>query len=158
MTPTELLDNLHIKYRVVQHAPVFTVAESQSVMKEKIPTKCLLLADKMDKKFLVIVDGNARLNLKELARQIGSGRLSFADKQTLMDLFGVEPGAVSIFGLLRCDADAVTVIVDKTMMSLNKEICFHPNDNTQSIFFLSENITKILDKLDVKYEIIEVAK
>ena len=40
----ELLDGLGIQYRLQEHEAVFTVAESSTVLSEKVPVKSLLEA------------------------------------------------------------------------------------------------------------------
>jgi Ala-tRNA(Pro) deacylase len=152
----QLLQNLKIKHRIVEHQAVFTVAEANKIIGDRVPVKNLLLVNKINKVYLVIVRGDKRLNLKQLAETIDSNRLSFASQELLMELFGVEPGAVSIFGLVHEKAKSVEVIVDKTVVDSGEEIGFHPNDNTRSIFLTADNITKILESLDNRYRLIDL--
>jgi Ala-tRNA(Pro) deacylase len=76
----DCLDALEITHSTVDHAPVFTVAESQS-LRDEIPgghTKNLFLKDKKGAYFLVTLEENAEVNLKTIHTLIGaSGRVSF---------------------------------------------------------------------------------
>ncbi|MBI2798272.1 hypothetical protein HYX70_03170 [Candidatus Saccharibacteria bacterium] len=67
---TEFLDP-NIKYRWLDHPAVFTVAESMRHIKDKTPVKNLLLKEKgSDRKLLVIMSGEQRLDMKALAAEI----------------------------------------------------------------------------------------
>ncbi|MDR0978808.1 MAG: hypothetical protein LBL91_02570 [Lachnospiraceae bacterium] len=46
-------------------------------------------------------------------------------------------------------------VVDKSLLSCNK-VGFHPNDNTATVLFDPNNISKILDTYNVNYEFIEL--
>lgn len=109
----ELLENLAIPYRWVDHPPVFTVAESIMHIEDKKPIKNLLMQEKNNgRKILVIMFGDQMLDTKALAQQLGTKKLSFADPRVLMDTFGVAPGAVSVFGLLHPGSTDVEVVID----------------------------------------------
>jgi len=139
-TPDELfafLDSLGIAVTTKKHPALFTVADSQSLRGE-IPgghTKNLFLKDKKDNFFLVTVDEEAEVDLKQIHHLIGaSGRVSFGKPEALMELLGVVPGAVTVFGLVN-DADRrVKLVLDGTLME-NEIINAHPltNEATTSI-------------------------
>src|SRR5690242_8306960 len=74
------LDCLGIAHNTKDHAPVFTVAESVA-LRDEIPgghTKNLFVKDKKDQYFLLTVEENAVVDLKQVHTIIGaSGRVSF---------------------------------------------------------------------------------
>ncbi|MCC0038967.1 MAG: prolyl-tRNA synthetase associated domain-containing protein [Brucellaceae bacterium] len=133
----QLLDKLQIAVTTVDHPPLFTVQESQA-LRGTIPgahTKNLFLKDKKGRYFLLTVAEDAEVDLKSVHKVIGaSGRVSFGSSERLMELLGVSPGSVTVFGLINDDDGAVTIVLDATLME-NATINAHPlsNDATTSI-------------------------
>lgn len=149
----EFLDSLDIPYEWVDHPAVFTVAESASIIKDKFPVKNLLLQNKNGSRFfMVILPGNERLDLKSLARFIGESRLTFAREETMMQLLGVKPGSVSLFGLLHHGSSSIEVIIEKRLVSIER-LGFHPNDNTATVFIPGRSIETVLQKTAHKHSI-----
>ena len=73
------LEELGIASVTVEHEPVFTVEQSQS-LRETLPgahTKNLFLADKDGRVALVVAKDDTRVDLKSVASRLGFGRLSF---------------------------------------------------------------------------------
>ena len=139
-TETDLfafLAELGIDATTRRHPPLFTVADSQALRGE-IPgghTKNLFLKDKKDRFFLVTVDEEAVVDLKQIHHLIGaSSRVSFGKPEMLMELLGVVPGAVTVFGLINDTEKRVTLILDAALME-NAVINAHPltNEATTSI-------------------------
>ncbi|WP_315926368.1 prolyl-tRNA synthetase associated domain-containing protein [Mesorhizobium sp. SP-1A] len=131
------LDGLGIQTSTRRHAPLFTVADSQSLRGEIAGghTKNLFLKDKKDNFFLVTVDEEATVDLKQIHHLIGAtSRVSFGKPEMLMELLGVVPGAVTVFGLINDVAHRVKVILDAALME-NAVINGHPltNEATTSI-------------------------
>ncbi len=131
------LDKLGIAVSTMRHPPLFTVADSQALRGE-IPgghTKNLFLKDKKGNFFLVTVDEEATVDLKQIHHLIGAtGRVSFGKPEELMGLLGVTPGAVTVFGLINDTGRKVTVVLDEALMQ-NAIINAHPltNEATTSI-------------------------
>jgi Ala-tRNA(Pro) deacylase len=81
------LAELGIETRTVEHAPVFTVAES-SKLERQLPgghTKNLFLKDKKGALFLLVALGHAQIDLKTLHNKLGCDRLSFVRPELLME-------------------------------------------------------------------------
>lgn len=131
------LDGLGIAVSTLRHPPLFTVADSQALRGE-IPgghTKNLFLKDKKDNYFLVTVDEEASVDLKQIHHLIGAaGRVSFGRPEKLLELLGVVPGAVTVFGLINDAGLEVKVVLDEALMQ-NAVINAHPltNEATTSI-------------------------
>ncbi|MBB2749554.1 UNVERIFIED_ORG: Ala-tRNA(Pro) deacylase [Rhizobium aethiopicum] len=131
------LDGLGIPHKTLDHAPVFTVAESVA-LRDEIPgghTKNLFIKDKKDRYFLLTVEEHAEVDLKQVHNVIGgSGRVSFGRAEKLMDYLGVIPGAVTAFGAINDTAGNVTFVFDADLMREEIVNC-HPlsNDATTSI-------------------------
>jgi Ala-tRNA(Pro) deacylase len=131
------LSELGIETSTRRHPPLFTVADSQALRGEIAGghTKNLFLKDKKDNVFLVTVEENATVDLKQIHALIGaSGRVSFGKPELLMELLGVVPGAVTVFGLINDTEGRVRVVLDEALME-NDTINAHPltNEATTSI-------------------------
>ncbi|MBB3391316.1 Ala-tRNA(Pro) deacylase [Rhizobium sp. BK275] len=131
------LDGIGIAHSTKDHAPVFTVAESVA-LRDEIPgghTKNLFVRDKKDRYFLLTVEENAAVDLKQVHTIIGaSGRVSFGKPEKLMEYLGVIPGAVTALGAINDTGNNVTFVLDADLMHDDIINC-HPlsNDATTSI-------------------------
>jgi len=131
------LDGIGIAHSTKDHAPVFTVAESVA-LRDEIPgghTKNLFVKDKKDRYFLLTVEENAAVDLKQVHTIIGaSGRVSFGRPEKLMEYLGVIPGAVTALGAINDTGNNVTFVLDADLMHDDIINC-HPlsNDATTSI-------------------------
>ena len=149
-----LLDRLQVTYRWVDHEAVFTVADSSKVLADKVPIKNLFLTDdKGDQLLLVIMAGERRLDIKQLATDLGIKKLSFAKPDVLQEKLGVSPGSVSVFSLLNNQHNDVQVVVDESLTSAS-EIGFHPNHNRASIFIAGLSLESILEQTGNTYRFI----
>lgn len=131
------LRNLDIPVETISHPPLFTVADSQALRGEIAGghTKNLFVKDKKSRYFLLTVDEDATVDLKTVHAAIGAnGRVSFGKPDALMELLGVLPGAVSLFGLVNDTGRQVTFFIDEQLLA-HDTINAHPltNDATTSI-------------------------
>ena len=131
------LAELGINVSTMRHPPLFTVADSQAMRGEIAGghTKNLFLKDKKDNFFLVTVGEEAVVDLKQIHHLIGaSGKVSFGKPEMLMELLGVTPGAVTVFGVINDTAQRVKLILDEELMT-HSLINAHPmtNEATTSI-------------------------
>lgn len=128
------LDRIGVRTETVEHAPVFTVAESQGI-KAAIPgahSKNLFLKDRKGRLFLVVARDETRIDLKRLSEAIqASGRLSFGSPDLLRETLGVEPGSVTPFAVLNDRAGCVAVVLDESLMR-DERVNFHPLVNTMT--------------------------
>ena len=83
----DALNSLKIKYVRYEHKPIYTVNEGKQ-LDMTIPGKkwqnLFLKNGKGDINYIVILDEDKSINLKSLAKQIGSTRLSFASEEKLL--------------------------------------------------------------------------
>lgn len=145
------LDELGVDYREETHPAVFTVAESKQHLSEKIPVKSLLLREKRGNEFvLVVMAGDKRLDTNQVSEVMGVKKMMFARPEELKETLGVTPGSVSLFSLLHENSGSVRVLIDEELLN-EKEIGFHPNDNTSTIFIPGGSITAFVDKTGHAY-------
>jgi len=140
------LDALGISYERHEHPAVFT-ADDASKFWDPIPgvqCKNLFLRNKKgDRHYLVVVEINKRVDLKDLVRTVADDRLSFGSAERLMAELGLTPGSVSPFGLIN-DADgSVRVLIDKDLKGADRLI-FHPNINTASVVVSWDDLERFL--------------
>ncbi|HZJ76130.1 MAG TPA: prolyl-tRNA synthetase associated domain-containing protein [Oscillospiraceae bacterium] len=131
-----ILDMLSISYNKFTHPAMNTIEELNKYNTEGddiVHCKNLFLRNsKGDKHYLVITEPDKRTNTRSLAKQIESTRLSFASSERLEKYLGLDPGAVSPFGLINDKNKDVEVLIDRDIDSRRK-ITFHPNINTVSV-------------------------
>ncbi len=140
LTPAQLFDylaKLDIKVTTVRHAPLMTVADSKALRGELAGghTKNLFLKDRKDQYFLLTLDEDAVVDLKTIHHLIGAAsKVSFGKPEALLELLGVAPGAVTVFGAVNDTDRKVSVFLDEDLMA-NDIINGHPlvNDATTSI-------------------------
>ncbi len=131
----EVLDRLSIAYSKLEHPPVFTVEQAEKHWGSITGAHCknLFLRNKKgNRHYLVILESSKSADLKALKEQLGVDRLSFASPERLMRYLGLEPGAVSPFGLINDSQKEVRVVIDQDLKNAER-INFHPNVNTATV-------------------------
>lgn len=152
------LEQLAIATETVEHPPLYTVEQSQSLRGE-IPgghTKNLFLKDKKDRVFLVVAEEEAEIDMKSLHKRIGSARLSFGKPELLAELLGVAPGAVTPFGAINDTDGRVTVILDAGLMR-HERLNFHPLDNAATTTIGRDDLVTFLRHTGHEPQILAVA-
>ncbi len=141
------LGELGIEVETRRHAPLFTVADSQALRGEIAGghTKNLFLKDKKDNYFLVTVDEEAVVDLKQIHHLIGAAsRVSFGKPEMLMELLGVIPGAVTVFGLVNDTQGRVKAVLDAALME-NAVINAHPLTNEATSSIATADLLKFIE-------------
>ena len=107
-------------------------------------TKNLFLRDKKGQKhFLVIVPAYLSVDLEKLSDLLGITKLGFASPQRLMDYLGVQPGSVSVFGLINDQTRSVRCIIDQSLWDA-EAIHAHPLRNTATMIVSHSDLNKFL--------------
>ncbi len=152
------LDGLGIAHTTKDHAPVFTVAESVA-LRDEIPgghTKNLFVKDKKDRYFLLTVEENAVVDLKQVHTLIGaSGRVSFGRAEKLMEYLGVVPGAVTAFGAINDTGNDVTFVLDADLMH-DEIINCHPLSNDATTSIASADLIRFMEATGHKPLVLKV--
>jgi len=131
----ETLDRLGIPYRRYEHPAVFTVEQAEVQWKDVAGAHCKNLFvrnQKGNRHYLIILEASKKADLAAMARKLGEDKFSFASPQRLDRYLGVEPGAVSPFGLINDGQKEVQVILDQDLEKAGI-INFHPNINTTTL-------------------------
>jgi len=131
----DLLDNLGIGYRRLDHEPAATIDDCHDVDKllgiELCKNLFLCNAQKTDF-YLLLLPGQKKFKTKDLSKQINSARLSFADGAYMEEFLDITPGAVSVMGLMNDKEQRVRLLVDKDVYEAEYLGC-HPCVNTASL-------------------------
>jgi len=130
-----LLDRNKLPYDIVEHEPVFTIADALAATPEigGIKTKNVFLRDaKGTRHFLVIVPHDVRLDLAALAQTLGASKLSMGSPDRLARHLGVTPGAVSVLALVNDRDRAVELVVDERVWQADR-VQAHPLRNTATL-------------------------
>lgn len=152
------LDELKIAYEVVTHPAATTTELADKYIEgvDGVRSKTLFLRDKKKKNFyLVILDDKKSVDMAKLSSLTGEKRLQFASADSLEEKMGLEPGVVSIFGLLNNKDNDIKIYIDKEIIN-EERISFHPNVNTKTIFINMNDMFKFFDSLNYNYEIIDL--
>ena len=107
------LEELGVSYEVTEHPAVFTIGEMDALgltAKGEVCKNLFLRDAKGRRHFLVVVPGEARADLRALAAQLESSKLSFASAERLEKYLGLKQGEVTPLGVLN-DADAAVEVV-----------------------------------------------
>ncbi|HUU52523.1 MAG TPA: prolyl-tRNA synthetase associated domain-containing protein [Candidatus Heimdallarchaeota archaeon] len=142
----DILRELDISYSKHEHPPVYTVEEAEQHWENITGAHCknLFLRNKKGKNhYLVLVEGGKRVDLKALTSRLGEDRLSFASPERMMRYLGLEPGAVSPFGLINDRENAVVVVIDQDLKEAS-HVNFHPNVNTATVGITFADFEKFL--------------
>jgi Ala-tRNA(Pro) deacylase len=140
------LDALGIGTNTVEHAPMFTVEQSQA-LRESLPgahTKNLFLTGKEGRPVLVVAKEDSRVDLKLVATRLGFGRLSFGNADLLKALLGVTPGSVTPLALINDTETSVTVVVDAALLAAAEVNC-HPLENTATTRLATADLLRFIE-------------
>jgi Ala-tRNA(Pro) deacylase len=119
-------------------------------------TKNLFLRDKSGKRHILLILHNKKnVNLKQFAQENGYKNLSLASSERLQNYLGVEPGAVSILGLINDKKREVEVFIDEDVWGA-KAITAHPLRNDMTLVISMDDIKKILKILNYQVHIIKL--
>ena len=147
----------NIDYQRFDHPAVFTCEDAQRLCPpmpgEEI--KNLFLYDKRSGyHFLVVVGANKRIDLKKLKDTLDCSHLSFASEERLKNHLGVEPGSVTVLGLMNDKDHAVSVIFDKQLDE--KALQCHPLVNTATLVISFEGIKIFLKETGHDFQILDI--
>lgn len=151
--------NTHgIAFAAHDHPPVFTVAEADAATAhlEGAATKNLFLRDdKGIRHLLVVVPGAKRLSLKHLSETLGIKKLGFASPERLRERLGLEPGSVTLLGLINDPNKQVECIIDQAVWNAAAIQC-HPLTNTATFVMQRSAVVRFLDVIDHQPLVIQI--
>ena len=141
----DFLDSLGIKFKRVDHEAATTMAACEDIdtFLGTYMCKNLFLCNRQKTRFyLLLMPGNKKFKTKELSNQINTSRLSFADAEDMLKYLDIEPGAVSVMGLMN-DKDLVIQLLIDDDLKKDDYIGCHPCVCTSSMKIKSSDIFDI---------------
>ena len=112
--------------------------------------------DKKRNYYLITVQGDKRVDLKEFKRKHGTRSLTFASEGEMMEYLSLTAGSVTPLGLLNDKECKVKLYLDKYFMEAPALIGVHPNDNTATVAMKTEDLIMLLTEHGSQVEVVEV--
>ena len=142
----DLLDSLGISYLHVDHEAAMTMEACVAVDEAMGATMCknLLLCNRQCTDFyLLMMPGDKPFKTKELSKQIGSSRLSFADGCYMEQYLDITPGSLSVLGLMNDAEHHVQLLIDEDLLA-GEFIGVHPCVNTSSLRLRTADLLNVI--------------
>ena len=138
----DLLDKLGIEYKRVDHPAADTMEaclEIEKVLGVEICKNLFLRNRQKTEFYLLMMPGSKPFKTKDITKQLGCARLSFAEAEFMEEFLDITPGSVSVLGLMNDKENKVRLVIDKDIMSGDYIGC-HPCINTSSLAIKTEDI------------------
>ena len=153
----EFLKNYGISFERFDHPAVFTCEEAEKYCPEMpgASIKNLFLRDKNGlRHFLVVVGAKKNVDLKKLQQVLSVSKLSFGSPERMQKYLGVEPGSVTLLGLMNDGEHAVEVIIDAEVWG--KPLQCHPLVNTATCVIQKEGLEKFFKATGHTFKVIHL--
>ncbi|MBR2572271.1 MAG: prolyl-tRNA synthetase associated domain-containing protein [Clostridia bacterium] len=142
------LDRLGVRFDRTDHPeqPATTMeicAAVDAVLGVRICKNLFLCNRGKTRFYLLVMPGDKPFRTRELSRQMGISRLSFADGESMERFLDVRPGSVSVLGLMNDTDRRVSLVIDEDVLKEEMFGC-HPCENTSSIRFATRDLTEVI--------------
>lgn len=144
----DLLDSLGITYERIDHERTDTMEACEEIDKSLHADTCknLFLCNRQKTDFyLLMMPGDKKFLTKDLSKQLGVARLSFAGAEEMEQYLDITPGSVSVMGLMNDVDNHVRLLVDTDLLKGEYFGC-HPCVNTVSLRVKTKDILEIFTK------------
>ena len=141
----DFLDRLNIPYQRTDHerADNMEACNAIDAVLEVVICKNLFLCNRQKTNYyLLMMPGGKKFKTKELSAQINSARLSFADAEDMLKYLDIEPGAVSIMGLMNDTEKHVKLLIDEDVLK-DEYLGCHPCVCTSSLKLKTKDVIDI---------------
>ena len=142
----DLLDSLGIDYHRIDHEAAMTMdacAQLDAVLGVSICKNLLLCNRQCTKFYLLMLPGDKILKVKDLSKQIGTSRLSFAAGEYMEEFLDITPGSLSIMGLMNDKDNKVQLLIDEDLLR-EEYIGCHPCVNTSTLRIRTQDVIQKL--------------
>ncbi len=139
----DLLDSLQIEYQRIDHEAATNMAVCAEIDQSLQATICknLFLCNRQETNFyLLMIPGDRKFLTKELSKQLGVSRLSFASATYMEKYLDITPGSVSVTGLMNDTEKKVQLVIDEDVLKGEYVGC-HPCINTSSLRLRTADLT-----------------
>lgn len=139
------LDNLGISYQRVDHESADNMDacnKIDDVLGTKICKNLFLCNRQKTEFYLLMMPGDKPFKTKDITKQLGCARLSFASEEYMLEYLDIQPGAVSVMGLINDKDNNVQLVIDKSVVDGDTIGC-HPCVCTSSLKLATNDIINI---------------
>ena len=159
MAVYELLDKLNIPYERIDHDAADTMEACEVIDQKLGVTMCKNLFLRNQQKttfFLLLIPGDKKFMTKDLSKQLGISRLSFAEPEFMEKYLNITPGSVSVLGLMNDKDWYVDLLIDKDVLDAEYIGC-HPCMNTSSLKIKTKDvIEKIIPAMNHEFTVVKL--
>lgn len=138
------LSELGISFECIEHSPAETIAICHQIEEKlgaRICKNLFLKNSAQTQYYLLLLDGDTKFESSTISKQIGSTRLSFASAEKLDEYLGLQPGSVSVLGLINDKEANVTLLIESKLLE-DEFFCCHPCKNTSTLKFRTSDIVE----------------
>lgn len=143
---SQALTKLGIPHEVFRHANPVRSLEQAAADRGQRPTqvvRSILFRVSEGEYLLVLVAGPQQIDWKSLRRQVGTNRLTMADKDEVLAVTGYPIGAVGPFGL----AHPIPILVDETVWQ-EEELSLGSGFHNVAVILKRQDLLKALGEYD----------
>jgi Cys-tRNA(Pro) deacylase len=135
------LDRRKILYTVSEHEPVYTSKQAAKVRGVELRTgvKALVLRTKEGGFVMGLVAADRRIDLRKLAKVVGTKSLGLASPKEVLEITGCEVGSVHPFGNLH----GLPTYMDASVLE-NESVNFNAGLHTVSIQMKTKDLVKAI--------------
>ena len=138
----DLLDKLGIEFYRTDHEEANTMEKCNEIDKilDTIICKNLFLCNRQKTDFyMLMMPGDKPFKTKDITKQLGCSRLSFASPEFMEEFLDIKPGAVSIMGLMNDKDNRVQLVIDRPVVESETLGC-HPCVCTSSLKMQTKDV------------------
>ena len=142
----DAMESMNIQYDIIEHPAVYTIDEMDKLnidSNNEVVKNLFVRDDKKKRYFLIVLQKNKQVNLKEIRNELNFRPLSFASEEDLKKYMELSKGSVTPFGILNDTDCMVDVVFDKGIL-LFERIGVHPNDNTATVWICPKDLEFII--------------
>ncbi|MCS6894071.1 MAG: hypothetical protein NZO16_05855 [Deltaproteobacteria bacterium] len=149
----QYLNQVGINYLLIEHGPFHSCADNDLNL-QAVDVKNILLWSRSKKiPVLLVIPCEGRVNFKNLKNYTGIKDLSFASRDTCIEVLGAEPGSLSVLGLLY-GKKMCKVFIDSSL--LDQKLQLHPCDNRKTVVMWFRDLIYLLNQNTVDFEVIKI--
>lgn len=152
----QILKNHNIEYQIFEHEPVFTVEQAKKI-EDSIPgihTKNLFLKDKKWGFFLVTIQADKRLDIKNFWKENNLKDLSFWNENQLFENLKLLPWSVNLYSIIHWKEN-VKLFIDEDLRN-QSAVGWHPGVNTATFVIDWQNLKKFLELENINFEVVSI--
>jgi Ala-tRNA(Pro) deacylase len=162
--PIAALEEAGVGYALITHPAANTMELCRGIGEEYGARHCknLFLTNKRGSEFrLLLMHPDKPFRTSEVSKALGVTRMSFASNEQLKEVLGLEPGCVSVMGLVNeCAKRAYVdgrlfIAIDGDILKWDR-ICVHPNTDEATLVMETAGLIRFLEHIGVSYSVLEI--